>query len=92
MECLGCGTVYAKYDVKQEPHLTTLIDPDTDPYDRNKNIIESVREGRKFDRTGKTQLKKKSKQELNNIKDSGLKRELQTPGTELVSYEVSREY
>ena len=92
LECLGCGTVYAKYEVKQEPHLTTLIDPDTDPFDRDKNIIESVRERRKFDRTGKTQLKKKRKQELNNIKDSGLKRELQTPGTELVSYEVSREY
>ena len=92
LECLGYGTVYAKYEVKQEPHLTTLIDPDTDPFDRDKNIIESVRERRKFDRTGKTQLKKKRKQELNNIKDSGLKRELQTPGTELVSYEVSREY
>ena len=60
-ECLGCGTVYAKYEVKQEPHLTTLIDPDTDPFDRDKNIIESVRERRKFDRTGKTQLTKKEK-------------------------------
>ena len=88
----GCGTVYAKYEVKQEPHLTTLVDPDTDPFDRDKNIIESVRDRRKFDRTCKTQLKKKRKQELNNIKDSGLKIELQSPGTELVSYEVSREY
>ena len=52
-ECLGCGTVYAKYEVKQEAHLTTLIDPDTDPFDRDKNIIESVRERRKFDSTGK---------------------------------------
>ena len=91
LECQGCGTVYAKYEVKQEPHLTTLVDADTDPFDREKNIIESVRERRKYDRTGKTQLKKKRKQELNNIKDAGLKRELQTPGTELVSYEVSRE-
>ena len=66
MECLGCGTVYAKYEVKQEPHLTTLIDPDTDPSDRDNNIIEWVRERRKFDRTGKTQLTKKRKQELNN--------------------------
>ena len=29
---------------------------------------------------------------FDNIQDSGLKKELQTPGTELVSYEVSREY
>ena len=91
-ECLGCGTVYAKYEVKQEAHLGTLVDPDTDPFDRDKNIVESVRERRKYDSTGKTQLKKKRKQQLNNIKDSGLKKELETPGTELVSYEVSREY
>ena len=29
-----------KYEVKQEAHLTTLVDPDTDPFDRDKNIIE----------------------------------------------------
>ena len=92
LECLGCGTVYAKYEVKQEPSITTLIDADIDPFDRDKNIIESVRERRKFDSTGKTQSKKKRKQQLNNIKDSGLRKELQTPGTELVSYEVSKEY
>jgi len=92
LECQGCGTVYAKYEVKQEPQLITLVDADIDPFDREKNIIESVRERRKFDRTGKTQLKKRRKQFLENIKDKGLKRELQTPGTELVSYEVSREY
>ena len=92
LECLGCGTVYAKYEVKQEAHLGTLVDPDTDPFDRDKNIIESVRERRKFDSTGKTQLKRKTKQELNNVKDTDLKKELQTPGTELVSYEVSTEY
>ena len=89
---MDCGQVYAKYEVKQEPSITTLVDADTDPFDRDKNIIESVRERRKFDSTGKTQLKKKRKQDLNDIKDAGLKRELQTPGTELVSYEVSREY
>ena len=73
LECLGCGTVYAKYEVKQEAHLGTLVDPDTDPFDRDKNIVESVRERRKYDSTGRTQLKRKRKQELNNIKDSGLK-------------------
>jgi hypothetical protein len=92
LECLGCGTVYAKYEVKQEAHLTTLVDPDTDPFDRDKNIIETVRERRKYDRTGKTQLKRKRKQEIDNQKDPDIKRELQTPGTEVVSYEVSREY
>ena len=89
---MGCGTVFAKYEVKLEPHLTTLVDPDTDPFDRDKNILESVKERKKFDSTGKTQLKKKRKEQLNNIVDKDVKRELQTPGTELVSYEVSREY
>ena len=78
LECLGCGTVYAKYEVKQEAEVTTLIKPDTDPFDRDKNIIKISSERRKFDSTGKTQLKKKRKQELNNFKDAGLKRELQT--------------
>src|SRR6478735_962740 len=67
LECLGCGTVYAKYEVKQEPNLTTLVDPDIDPWDRDKNIVESVRERRKFDSTGQTQFKKKRKQFLDNI-------------------------
>ena len=88
----GLRTVYAKYEVKQEPRVTTLIDPDTDPFDRDKNIIESVRERRKFDSTGKTQLKKKRKHQVNSIVDKDVKRELKTPGTELVSYDVSREY
>jgi hypothetical protein len=92
LECLGCGTVYGKYEVKQEAHLTTLVDPDTDPFDRDKNVIELVRERRKYDSSGKTQLKRKRKQALNKINDGDLKKELQTPGTEVVSYEASREY
>lgn len=92
LECYNCGSVIPKYAVKQEPQLGSLVDPDIDPWDRDKNIVESVRERRKFDSTGKTQLKKKRKQFLDNIKDKGLKRELQTAGNELVSYEVSREY
>ena len=68
--------ILSKYEVKQEPHLTTVVDPDTDPFDRDKNIIESIRERRKYDSTGKTQLKKKRKQEVNNIKDGDLKHEL----------------
>ena len=80
LECLGCGTVYAKYEVKQEPHLTTLVEADTDPFDRDKNIIDSVRERRKFDSTGKSQLKKKRKQLLDSIVDNDVKRErLQEP-------------
>ena len=80
-----------KYEVKQEAHSMTLVDPDTDPFDRDKNILEPLRERRKFDSTGKTQLKKKRKQLLNSCGDKDVKRELQTPGTELVSYDVSRD-
>jgi len=53
LECYNCGTVYAKYEVKQEPGLTSLVEPDIDPWDRDRNILESVRGRRKFDSTGK---------------------------------------
>lgn len=86
LECYGCGTVYAKYEVKQEPSITTLIDPDADPFDRERNIIQSVRE-----RDGSS-IALARRQQLNSIVDKDVKRELQSPGTELVSYEVSREY
>ena len=59
------------------------------PHSSRGNVIESVRERRKYDSTGKSQLKKKRKQQLNSIVDKDVKRGLQTPGTELVSYEVS---
>ena len=69
---LGCGTVYAKYEVKQEPSITTLIDPDTDPFDRDKNIIESVRERRKFDSTGKRYSIELYRQKFDQIAHLGL--------------------
>ena len=71
--------------MKQEPSITTLIDPDADAFDRERNIIQSVRERRKFDSNGKTQRKKKRKQELDNIKDPDVKRELRQ-GSKLISY------
>ena len=37
LECLCCGTIYLKYQVKQEANLTTLIDPDIDPFSGTEN-------------------------------------------------------
>ena len=88
LECHNCGTVYGKYEVKQEADVTTLIDPDTSPFDRGV-VIEPVRETRKVDRTGKTFMKRKRKQQIDNIKDPDIKAELTKPGNEMISYEVT---
>ena len=86
LECHGCGTVYATHELKLESQLSSITEADTNPFDRSRGVIMPVRENRKFDRSGRTQAKKKRKSDLDNIKDQGLKIELQKPGTELVSY------
>jgi len=87
LECQGCGTVYAKYEVKQEPHLITLVDADIDPFDRDKNIIESVREIRKIDRSKdqRNVRKKEYKRKLQEIQDPDVRREL-AKGSEVFNY------
>jgi hypothetical protein len=91
LECHGRGTVYGKYEVKQEAEVTTLIEPDTNPFDKSKIVIEAVRETRKVDRTGKTYMKRKRKQQIDNIKDPDVKIELKKPGTELLYYQESKD-
>ena len=88
LECMGCGTVYAKYEVKQEAEVTTLIEPDANPFDRSQGVFEPVRESRKYDRTGKSQIKRKKV--IEDLKDPDVRLELEKPGTELVSYEEIR--
>jgi hypothetical protein len=85
LECYGCGTVYATHEVKQEAQLSSITEADDNPFDRTRGVIIPVRESRKFDKTGRTQAKKKRKQELEH-KDPDVKLELQRPGTELISY------
>lgn len=85
-QCHRCGSVYPRYNVKQESKLVDVVEPLHNPHDSGRGVIKSVGETRKFDRTGMRQYKKKSKQELSYIKDEDLKKDLEA-GCQLISYE-----
>lgn len=86
LQCHKCGSLYAKYNVKKESELADVVEPLNNPHNFRKGIIMSVGGIRKFDRTGKRQQKRKRQQELDDIKDEDLKRDLQS-GYELISYQ-----
>ena len=45
----------------KELHLSSITEVDDNPFDRTRGVIMPVRESRKFDKTGRTQAKKKKK-------------------------------
>jgi len=65
----------------------TLTEPSDNSFDniRGDNTMTGIGENRKFDRTGKKQIKKKRKQELSEIKDEDVRREV-AKGAKLISY------
>jgi hypothetical protein len=91
LECHNCGTVYGKYEVKQEADVTTLIEPDANPFDRGL-VIESVRESRKADRSPlqRNAIKKKHKKVKEQITDPDILREMKGGGT-ILNYTISKE-
>ena len=85
-KCHRCGTIYPRYEVKQEGKLDDFTETTDNPFDFGKGQILAVGESPKFDRTGKTQRKRKFKQDLSWIKDDDLRREL-AKGAKLVYYQ-----
>jgi hypothetical protein len=85
-QCHRCGTIYPRYEVKQEAELTSLTEPSDNPFKFGIGCVMSVGETRKFDRTGKRQQKKKFKQDLSQYKEEDIKDALRK-GAKLVSYE-----
>lgn len=85
-QCHRCGTIYPRYEAKQEAELTSLAEPSDNPFKFNSSSVMSVGETRKFDRTGKTQRKKKFKQDLSQYKEEDIKAALRK-GAKLISYE-----
>jgi len=83
-QCHKCGTIYPKYETKQEAELTSLTDPRDNPFKLGKGEVKTG-ESRKFDRTGRTQTKKKFKQDLEQYKEEDIKNPLRK-GEKLVSY------
>jgi hypothetical protein len=84
-QCHRCGKIYPRYDVKQEGKLDDFTETTDNPFDFGNSKV-FAGESRKFDRTGRTQRKRKFKQDLSQYKEGDIKDALRK-GAELISYE-----
>src|SRR5215510_506380 len=84
--CENCLSVYAKYEVKKESKLQDVPEAYDNEFAFGNNMVSGIGgESRRFDKSGKTQYKKKLKEDLSHIKDEDLKRELRK-GAKLISF------
>ena len=83
-QCWTCGVVVGVYEAKQEVELDTLTEPRENPFNFKSGLVETG-ESRKFDRSGRTQRKRKLKQDLEQYKEEDLKAAIRK-GKKLVSY------
>jgi peptide subunit release factor RF-3 len=79
-----CGTIVGVYEEKVEADIDTLTEPRDNPF-KFKSAEVKTGESRKFDRSGRTQRKKKFKQHLEQYKEEDIKQALRK-GSKLVSY------
>jgi hypothetical protein len=86
-QCWTCGLIVGVYEAKQEIELDTLTEPRNNPFKFGNGQI-MTGESRKVDRSGKTQRKKKFKQDLEQYKEEDIKHALRK-GSKLVSYTES---
>jgi hypothetical protein len=84
-QCWTCGLVVGVYEVKPEVELDTLTKPRDNPFKFKGDKQVLTEESRKVDRSGKTQRKKKFKQDLEQYKEEDVKEALRR-GKKLVSY------
>jgi hypothetical protein len=87
-QCHKCGTIYPKYEAKQEADIVTLTEPRDNPFKFGNGHVRGVGETRKFDRTGKRQHKKQFKQDLTQYKEEDIKDALRK-GSKIISYHES---
>jgi hypothetical protein len=87
-QCHRCGKIYGTYEVKQEAEISPFAEDiiSDNPFDFGNGRIHGVDNSRKFDRTGRTQRKKRFKQDLSQYKEQDIKDALRK-GAKLVSYE-----
>jgi hypothetical protein len=83
-QCWTCGLIVGVYEAKQEAELDTLTEPRDNPF-KFKGGEVSTGESRKFDRTGKTQHKRKFKQDLEQYKEEDIKAAVRK-GAKVISY------
>jgi hypothetical protein len=84
-QCWTCGLIVGVYEAKPEIDLDTLTEPRDNPFKFKTAEEIMTGESRKFDRSGKTQRKRKLKQDLEQYKEEDIKAALRK-GSKLVSY------
>lgn len=83
-QCWTCGLVVGVYEAKQEVELDTMTEPRNNPFKFNSGEV-LTGDSRKVDRSGRTQRKKKFKQDLVQYKEEDIKATLRK-GSKLVSF------
>jgi hypothetical protein len=84
-QCWTCGVIVGVYEAKPEVELDTLTEPRSNPFKFKGDKQVLTGESRKVDRSGKTQRKRKLKQDLEQYKEEDIKHALRR-GSKLVSY------
>jgi hypothetical protein len=83
-QCWECGIIVGVYEAKHEADVGTLTKPRDNPF-KFKSTEVKTGESRKFDRTGRTQHKRKFKQDLEQYKEEDIK-DVIRKGAKLLSY------
>ena len=86
-QCWTYGLIVGVYEAKPEVELDTLTEPRDNPFKFKSGEI-MTEESRKFDRSGKTQRKRKLKQDSEQYKEEDIKSALRK-GSKLISYHES---
>ena len=87
-QCWTCGLIVGVYEAKPEVELDTLTEPRDNPFKFGSGTKVHTGESRKVDRSGKTQHKRKLKQDLEQYKEEDIKEAIRK-GKTLVSYTES---
>ena len=85
-QCWTCGLIVGVYEAKPEVELDTLTRPRDNPFKFGSGDQVMAGESRKVDRSGKTQRKRKFKQDLEQYKEEDVKQALRK-GKKLISYQ-----
>jgi hypothetical protein len=86
-QCWTCGVIVGVYEAKPEVELDTLTEPRDNPFKFGNSEVHSG-ESRKIDRTGKTQRKRKLKEDVEQYKEEDIKQALKK-GQKLVNFHES---
>ncbi len=83
-QCWTCGLIVGVYEAKPEVELDTLTEPRSNPFKFKGGEVQTG-ESRKFDRSGRTQRKRKLKQDSEQYKEEDIKEAL-NKGQKVISY------